>query len=791
MFERRLKIVLVIVASVAFVLIARAAQVQIFGRAYWKQEADSAMRREHLTPSVQRGSIMDRMGRVLAVDQPCVDACVEYPALTHPPDPDWLKQKASDRLSARLGEAYTKLGRRQRLAMRDQEVAAVAADVDAMWAKLGEISGKSTEDIEQIREDVIRLVQMRQHYVLRKRVEEALRKQDGHDEQGGALKRLLADDDDAAADAQVTVTEQKEAHVILRALDPSQQNALGKNIDRYPGLVLRPGTHRFYPYADIACHVLGNLARVSGEDISKYNKKDKKDPLRDYQPNDLIGRTGVEALCEPALRGTRGQTESTIGDDTILTKSEPLPGQDVRLSIDVELQQQIQEVFASATLRDAKGVAVEQGAVLHGAAVVLKVDTNEVLALVSYPTFDLNRFEELYPRLHDDDVNEPLRNRATMSQLEPGSTVKPLCGLTGVTIGAVGVNEGIECTGYLMLDGRKWRNGRCWVANSSFTQALIDQGIGVAHHPVPEPHKGHDGNADGFLTFSDGLERSCNVYFETVADRLGIDRLSSGYEKFGLGHPTGIGITEVSGRLPRNCPQPIPSLRRMIGFSAGIGQGYIAATPIQMANATATIARNGIWMRPRLILPNSDGSTAAVREGAYGTSSDRVDLQLPPQALAAAREGMFRVVNGRAGTGKALVAGDKLLQTAMICGKTGTAQASKFMVPVRDESGKIVRRPDGRPKLQELEPSTPEKVNPQAPWYRMTDGRLDHAWYVGFAPADHPQVAFAVLVEYGGSGGVAAASVAREALEACISRGYLAIPQTPHEPTTQTVAAGN
>jgi penicillin-binding protein 2 len=555
---------------------------------------------------------------------------------------------------------------------------------------------------------------------------------------------------------------------------------------------LRPGTHRFYPYADVACHVLGNLSRVSAEEIKKYNRKDHKDPLRDYAPNDLIGRSGIENLCEPALRGTRGLTESTIGEETILTKSDPAPGQDVRLSIDIELQQQIQEVFASATLRDARGAPVEQGVVLHGAAVVLKVDTNEVLALVSYPTFDANHFDELYSRMYVDDVNEPLRNRATMSQLEPGSTVKPLCGLSGVTAGVVGVNEGIECTGYLMLDGHKWRNGRCWIANSSFTQALIDQGIGLAHHPVPEPHKGHDGNPDGYLTFSDGLERSCNVYFETVADRLGIERLSSWYDQFGLGRPTGIGLAEVAGRLPRSCPVTLPALnRRMIGFNAGIGQNYISATPIQMANATATIARNGLWMRPRLILPNSDGSMPPVRPSPYGAIPDRVQLPLSPEALAAARDGMFRVVNRPAGTGKALVAGDKLLQSAMICGKTGTAQASKLMVPIRDENGKIVRKADGKPKYQEVKPSTPEDINPQAPWYHMTDGRLDHAWYVGFAPADHPQVAFAVLVEYGGSGGIAAASVARAALENCINRGYLAIPQTTFEPTTQTASAEN
>lgn len=783
MFERRLKVILLILAVMVLVLMGRAAQVQIFNRDYWRQEARSAMRRTHPIEA-GRGSIKDRLGRVLAIDQPCVDACVEYPALTHPPDPEWVKQKASARLKARMGDAYLKLKLRQRIPLRDKEVEAVLADIDQMWAKLAQVSGNTPDQIEDIREGVISRVQMRQRYIWHKHVEEALRKQGERDEeQGGRLKRLLSADDDSGSEAQITVSEQKEAHVIIRALDTAAQNELGKNIDRYPGLVLRPGTHRHYPYADIACHVLGNLTRVNAQDLKASNKGDD---LRDYYPNDLIGRSGVEALCEPSLKGIRGRVERVLGDESILAQQEPQQGKDVSLSIDIELQQQIQSVFSSATLRDAKGVATEEGAMLHGAAVVLDVKTNQVLALVSYPTYDLNHMEELYSRLREDDINDPLRNRATMSAFEPGSTVKPLCGLAGITEGVIGVNDGIECKGYLWLDNRKWsQGGRCWVANSSFTQELIDKGIGVAHHPVPEPHKGHDGNPDGFLTYSDGLERSCNVYFETVADRLGIDRLSSWYDKFGLGRATGIGLAEARGRLPRDFHEYTP-MRRIIGFSAGIGQGWMAATPIQMANATAMIARGGIWMRPQLLLPDSDGSMPAVKADAWHGTPERQDLHLSPEGLAAAKDGMLRVVNRYTGTGKALVAGDKLLQSAMICGKTGTAQASAFMVPVRDEAGNILRNPNHTIKRVPVKPSTPEDVNPQAPWYRMTDGKIDHAWYVGFAPVDKPQVAFAVLVEYGGSGGVAAASVAREALEACIARKYLVIPSPQPDVAMQT-----
>src|SRR6185437_3976558 len=112
-------------------------------------------------------------------------------------------------------------------------------------------------------------------------------------------------------------------------------------------------------------------------------------------------------------------------------------------------------------------------------------------------TFNLNQFDEQYAKLRDDEINDPLRNRATMSQLEPGSTVKPFCGLAAISEGVLGINEGIECTGFLRLDGHQIPYGRCWV-ESRFGQLLRAKGMTSSHHPVPFPHVGHDGNADGF-----------------------------------------------------------------------------------------------------------------------------------------------------------------------------------------------------------------------------------------------------------------------------------------------------
>ncbi|HWE04762.1 MAG TPA: penicillin-binding transpeptidase domain-containing protein [Tepidisphaeraceae bacterium] len=787
MFERRVKLFLLVVAVVAMVLIARAAQVQIVNRDYWKLQAVEAMKHTYLLDTT-RGDILDRNGKILAVDKPCIDACVDYRALTTPPDKMWVRERAVERLKSRLGDAWSKLTRKQKEALRDQEVAAVVGDIDNMWSKLADLSGHSLDDIEEAREAIVNRVKIRRLNVWYKRSSKSPTIRVESD-----WKKWIADGGESAApidEFQVTVAEQLEPHVILRAVDSATQNELAKDIDRYPGLVLRPGAHRTYPYRDIACHLIGHIGRVGAEDV-KDNAKGNE--LRNYLPNDLIGKAGLESLCEPALRGSRGKMDRVAGEDAVLASQDPVRGGDVRTTIDIELQGQIQSAFASAHIRDSNGVVEEDNAILHGAAVVLDVQTNQVLALVSYPTYDLNELDEIYPMLRDDEINDPLRNRATMSQLEPGSTVKPFCGLAGLSEGVVKINEGIECTGRLKLDGRFIPGGgRCWVS-SMFGAQLKAIGMSDAHHPIPSksPHKGHDGNADGFLTYSDALERSCNIYFETVADRLGIDRLSSWYDRFGLGRPTGIGIGEMKGRLPRSFPSNFPAMRRSIGFFGGIGQGYMSATPIQMANGAAMIARDGIWMRPVLLMPDAHGRAPALRPGAWQAVPARVDLNLAPEALRAAKLGMYNVVNALAGTGTSLVVGDKMLQALHICGKTGTAQASRFTVHVRDASGKIVLDEKNQPVRRFIEPSTPTHRNLEAPWYRSADAegkQLDHAWYIGFAPAEHPKIAFAVMVEYGGSGGRAAASVARDALEACISRGYLRAPPSA-APAAQTAAS--
>ncbi len=590
------------------------------------------------------------------MDEPCIDACVDYRALETPPNDEWVRQAALTRLHAQLGDPYGHSTKKQRKAMLSDEMDRVRGDVKRMWTKLASVSGKTPEEIDAVRDLITRRVEMQRRYVQFHNFQKASKaKQLQSHEDLAAWKRWVLEGGSNMPDVdqfQVRVAEQLEPHVILPAISNDTQNELGKDIDRYPGLVLRPGTHRFYPYHDVACHLLGQLARVNSEDLERDAKSDSGE-LRAYFPNDLIGRTGIESLCEPTLRGTRGRYEKLVGDERIVSSQDPIPGQAVRLSIDIELQQQIQSGFSDAEFRDTNGKVVER-ALLHGAAVVIDVPTGEVRAMVSFPTYDLNTIDEQYARLHDDDLNQPLLNRATMAQHEPGSTVKPVVGLSAITAGVLKVDDTIECTGYLVLNGHKYAQGRCWVA-SRFSKEL---GGAVAHHPVPwdAPHP------TGFLVFSDGLERSCNVFFETVADRLGVDRLSQWYSQWGLGRPTGIGIAEVRGMLPASHHVPAWQ-RRAVGWFAGIGQGRVAATPIQMANVAATIARDGIWERPTL-LAGGDDAVPHVRAGSFDGLPRRVDLHIPPEAIKAAHDGMFRVVNSKAGTGTGLVKGDDLLASA-------------------------------------------------------------------------------------------------------------------------------
>src|SRR5688500_3673010 len=511
MFERRLKMFLVVLFFMTLVLVGRAMQLQVFGREYWRERAGEVMRRSSMVETT-RGRILDRQGRPVAVDKPCIDACVDYRAIVTPPDEKWVTNVARRRLLNQRGGEYRAAPAARRRELLETEVERVKHDLQQMWQHLANVSGKTIDEIEDVRGQITRKVQMRRRYVWYHRFLQAER---GHAESRDPspwYQRWLIDESDAPELDQfaVEVAEQTDAHVILRAVSVEVNNELGKNLERYPGLELRPSTHRVYAYPGVASHILGHLARVGKEELASDPSIGNE--LRAYLHSDLIGRSGLEALCERLLRGQRGFIDRSIGEDArVLKTRDPVAGMDVETTIDIELQRDVEALFKTVELKG--GPPTDQWTdhvAMPGAAVVIDVATNDVIAMASYPSFDLNELEDNYEKLVRADVTRPLMNRATQFQLEPGSTVKPIIGLAAITQGLIGADGTIECTGYLHLDGKTHRSwGRCWVA-SNFFEIL---GGAVAHHPIPweSPHP------NGHLTFADAIERSCNIYFETLA----------------------------------------------------------------------------------------------------------------------------------------------------------------------------------------------------------------------------------------------------------------------------------
>lgn len=742
MFERRLKIFLLLLLLLGALVAARAAQVQIWEHRQWQNEAAaSVVPPEYLQTT--RGRILDCKGRVIAEDAPCSDVCVAYPAILgqfdSKYDQKWLHDQAAARLRRRLGEDVS-LSRAQIHA----ETEKVKTDIAAMWAVLARAGGKSPEEIEQTRQAIIQDVEMRRRYLWHLNYE--LANQKTHETDSSWVGRLLSGQTGEAIDQfDMVIAAQTEAHAILPNADSTTCNELAKHADQFPGLVVRKGTVRYYPYGDVAAHVIGRLSRVDKEDLEKH-EADEPDDLRRYWLNDDIGRTGIEALAEDQLRGTRGKIIAASGDQP--QKIIPaVPGHDVTTSIDIELEKQIQEMFHHVELKSAPGEpAFATTADMNGAAVIIDIATGQVRAMVSNPSYDLNQFNEEYAALAQDELRQPYLNRATQVALEPGSTVKPMVGIGAITCGVDSVSDRVACDGYLVLRGHKYLNiGRCWIAK--------------LHKPQ------HD--IGPTLNFEDAIEQSCNVYFETQADRLGMGRLAHYYSLFGLGRPTGVGIDEVSGRIPSVEATPAEALEATTWF-CGIGQTQVLATPIQMCNVAATVARDGVWMRPSLM--EDEGGRMKGEENRQSIGSS-LNLGLSKAALAAARTGMVRVVNAPTGTGR-----DAHLDDILIAGKTGTAQAAKFTIPQRDAAGNMVRDANGHAVFDTIEPSTYLHINPQAPWYWAwgADGKeLSHAWFMGFAPASHPKLAIAVMVEYGGHGGATAGRLAAQILEAAAGQGYL------------------
>ncbi len=460
------------------------------------------------------------------------------------------------------------------------------------------------------------------------------------------------------------------------------------NRPRFPGVDITAGMVRYYPHAELAAHALGYVARISEDDLAQL------DPIN-YSGSTHIGKTGVEKTYEDVLHGTVGfeQVETNAQGRLlrVLQRTPSQTGDTLHLNLDIQLQS-----VAAAALGQQRG-----------AVVALDPANGAVLALVSQPAYDPNLFvngidSKDYNALNHS-PDKPLYNRALRGQYPPGSTIKPFIGLGGLELGVITEQQNTFCPGWFSLKGHQHRY-RDW-------------------NP-----KGH-----GTVDLERAIVESCDVYFYTLADILGITRLHSFLSPFGFGQKTGIDIGgELPGLLPsaqwkrRARQQPWYPGETVI---TGIGQGYMLTTPLQLAVASATLAMRGTHSTPRIVAEIHDAATGHVTlpETPGSTAVPVKDGRNWDSVIAA----MTQVVHGPRGTARAI--GIKSPYT--IAGKTGTAQVFGIK-----QGEKYVQKD--------------------------IDLRLrDHALFIAFAPAEHPRIAVAVLVENGGHGGSVAAPIARKVMD--------------------------
>lgn len=484
-----------------------------------------------------------------------------------------------------------------------------------------------------------------------------------------------------------------ESVVLRNRLTEEEVARFAVNRHRFPGVDVHARLTRHYPLGPLTSHVVGYVGRINEQELSTLDPSD-------YRGTSHIGKTGVERFYEDSLHGRVGyeQVETNAAGRTlrVLDRTDPVPGQNVYLSVDVKLQQVAEEALGDNT----------------GAVVALDPRTGHVLAFVSVPTFDPNLFVNgIDVKTYRELSNSPLRplfNRALNGRYPPGSTVKPFFALAGLQENADLAYGSIMCRGFYQLKGKSHRY-RDW------------------------KRSGH-----GKIRLKDAVAQSCDVFFYALALELGIDRMHSFMTRFGFGERTGVDLPgESSGLMPSRGWKRAVHLQPWYPgetLITGIGQGFMLATPLQLASATATLAMTGERYRPRVVERLEDATTLEEIPRPF-------ELADPVTASVdhwwQARYAMREVVHGKRGTARHI---GKDLEFE-IAGKTGTSQV--FTVGQNEEYKK-------EELARELQ---------------------DHALFISFAPLEEPTLAVAVLVEHGGSGSKAAAPVARKVIDAYFGRG--------------------
>ena len=744
----------------------------------------------------RHGRIVTADGTVLAFDEERFRVLVHY---------RWLEELANERWLR--DEAMTRLSRSER---RDkQKVERAIQEVlerrTAMWQALAEMTDRRASELAELRlrvqkrvDRIFQLVDKRQSKQQIEAATEMSASTAPTEEQSpkwsrawDVVKHELTTSPTREKRDTLRIPEQSDYHVLLEDVPQEVVAELETHPDRFPGVRTDVTTRRVYLQGRVAPHLVGYRGEIDQAELDARHKRyPHGDPL-DYQPGDSIGRLGIELSYEHILRGVRGQRKTTRDRNGIVIRTEvvrqPKVGRDVVLGLNLALQEQatalLNEIVEGEavgrfgksserlTIDSADGLAnrptdeAERKRPPGACIVAIDVQTGEILAAATAPTFDVNDWLSGTREVREallKDSRHPLISRATQAVLPPGSVFKTVSAAALLESGKIDPDRAIHCAGY--LDNPK--KYRCY----TYT------------------HFGH-GHYETDLTKA--LAVSCNVYFFQAARTIGPQPLVAWADRFGFGKPSGIDLPgEVSGHVPRP-PEPLPgtlakrsskkpaeielasheeivgndgdgllpespwddgsqqsakpstsaSTKREPWYSGdtlglAIGQSRLTVTPLQIARMMAAVGNDGWLVTPHVVREISaapETETDAVDQAiskrlaaAEPISAPRRRVEeLSDGTLARVREGLEQVVSDSHGTGYKTVR----MKEVQIAGKTGTA-----------ENG---------------------------------SGRLDHAWFAGYVPADRPQVAFVVVLEQAGSGGKEAGPVAKKFVQALLDHGVI------------------
>ncbi|MFA5238214.1 MAG: penicillin-binding transpeptidase domain-containing protein [Phycisphaerae bacterium] len=708
MYRKQIKIFVILNLIFLFVFLFRLAQMQLFSGSFYRDKiARLKLQKSDIRQlKTVRGRILDRNGKVLAVDEPRFQLYINYD------------------LTCFMDERVRECKLLTASGKDDAETATAKAQekINDGLANLNEIIDKCAQ-FGRVKPSKIKAeIQKINDTIWNQRMFQAWRNNFPKSEIFGEYKNIISIPDYVAtADFEKKEPNSAERLRLINKVDIAEMHKnwplveLKTDDDIFTaqiefsdieGIQILAKAERVYPFGTAAAQTIGWVGPATQEADKQLFTDDK---LSKYLDDEVCGREdGVEYACESILRGKRGEIIYDI-DRELIDETKARFGRDVRLTLDIELQRKIEEYLTDCQYNPYCRSPI--------AAVVIEVASGDILALVSTPTFDLNRIRFDYGSIAND-PNEPLRNRAINKQYPPGSVIKPLILTAGLESGKITADEVISCPAEPAPKG--WPN--CWMYNQ-YQSGHNDMWQNNARNTI----KG-----------------SCNIYFSHLGDRIDPPVLQQWLFNFGYGHVSSLvagdsslaqaegeerDLRQVTGQISTtpaagdiSSVEQIPSIDRSEMRHFGIGQGNMRATPLQAANAMAAIARGGVYKPPRLILTSD-----ATMEDGRKTRDEGRNLGISAETLKVVYEGMYAVVNEPSGTAYNEFASSGLAEQGInIYGKTGSTEAP------------------------------------------------ENAWFGGFAEdSTGKKIAIAVLVEGGKHGSSDAAPLARNIIQFCIETGHI------------------